>query len=61
MKRDVKIIFWLILALLFLQWAIPFAQKVQSSRYTATEQYDQRTTQENYDDISRRLQDLEGR
>lgn len=55
--KSMKIIMWLVLALLFFQWAVPFATNVLRERYLVSEEYDQREMQDHLDRISRRLQE----
>ncbi len=57
MSRECKIVFWFILVLLLLQWAVPFATNVLRERYLVSEEYDQREMQDHLDRISRRLQE----
>lgn len=57
MSRECKIVFWFILVLLLLQWAVPLATNVLRERYLVSEEYDQREMQDHLDRISRRLQE----
>ena len=48
----------IVLIYIIFQWGVPVAQKTYR-RYMAPKEYNQRVTQEHYDDMSKRLDRLE--